>query len=472
MIPRLRNLCGIAALSLVFSMVGLAQENKITISAERRQTIDGFGLNFTGGYYFDDQKKMFDTFIDDLGVTKFRVVPYIVASDWETSNDNDDPEVMNWEYYNKIYSTPRFKASWDAIRYLNSRGIRPEIALMGPVPKWMLADKATPPRHEVCKKLSQLPPLSPAMYGEFAEEVVSLLAYARFHEQLSFEFFSPFNETDCYPEEGPRIDPDQAPAVLLAVARRMQKEGLGDVRLAGAEQANITTDYTTPILSNQELMKSVGAFAFHTYGENSIGPQVQRVRASLYANLPVWLTEYGDLADEDKSPETEWKNFSLAANRRALTALNQGANGVFYFDAFDDYEECAARDTFYGLYRSAGHNYTARKRYFATRQLYHFVLPGSQRLEIDGHISGLTVSSFVDGTSGTLTVVGVKEGGPNKIAIAFAKGSPQPQSLDLYVTTPLLDCAKQGTITVVNGVASIDLPDEAVFTLVGDPPKR
>lgn len=61
-------------------------------------------------------------------------------------------------------------------------------------------------------------------------------------------------------------------------------------------------------------------------------------RAGIFASL---LTEYGDLNDLDKSAENDWTHFLLAANGRALTALNQGANAVFYFNGFDDYEECA-----------------------------------------------------------------------------------------------------------------------------------
>src|SRR6516164_10225303 len=98
---------------------------------------------------------MFDMLIDDLGATMFRVVPYLVYSNWEETNDNDDPNVMNWEYYNDRYSTPIFEAPWNALRYLNSRGIRPVIGLMGPAPAWMLADKSTPPMHKVCNSKSQ-----------------------------------------------------------------------------------------------------------------------------------------------------------------------------------------------------------------------------------------------------------------------------------------------------------------------------
>ena len=97
--------------------------------------------------------------------------------------------------------------------------------------------------------------------------------------------------------------------------------------------------------------------------------------------------------------------------------------------------------------------------------------PGSQRVEITGQISGLTVSAFVERASGSLTVVGVKQGGSNKIQIAFSKGNSVPARFDLYLTTPSLNCSKQGSVAVENGVATIDLPDEAIFTLVGASPK-
>ncbi len=442
----------------------------VTVDPSKRfQVIEGFGLNFTGPYFRNDQKHMFDTFIDDLGVTMFRVVPYLVYSDWEVTNDNDDPNVMNWEYYNDRYSTPIFEATWNAIRFLNSRGIRPVIGLMGPVPPWMLAEKSTSPAPKVCNSSSTIAPLSPAMYGEFAEEVVSMAMYARFHEHLDFEYFSPFNETDCYPAEGPRIDPAEAPKVLDAVARRLKKEGMGDIKLVVADQAIITNDYITPILGDTELMKQVGAFGLHTYGEDSVGPNVERVRSSAYAHVPVWLTEYGDLNDEDKTAENDWTHFSVAANRRALTALNQGATSIFYFDAFDDYEECARRLTFYGLYTSAAHVYAPKKRYYATRQLYHYVRPGYQRIGAVADSAGMTVSAFQDAADASITLVGVKERGPARLRVSVAGARSSPSRWDLYVTSRDLNCVKSSAVRPVPDGVEIDLPEQAVFTLVGKP---
>src|SRR5579872_2574225 len=443
-----------------------AQSGRITLHrAEHFQFIQGFGVNFTGPYFRDDQKPMFDTLIKDLGATMFRVVPYLVYSNWEETNDNDDPNVMNWEYYNDRYSTPIFEATWNGLRFLNSRGIRPVIGIMGPVPDWMLDDHWTPPKHKVCQTDSKQRALKPAMYDEFAEMVVSMVMYARNKAGIDFEYFSPFNETDCYPPEGPRIDPEEAPKVLAAVARRLKKEGLGDIKLTPADQAVITNDYIGPILRDPELMKQVGAFTLHTYGENSVVRQVERVENSGYAHVPVWLTEYGDLNDREKTARNEWKNYSLASNRRALTALNQGASAVFFFDAFDDYEECARRLTFYGLFHSADHIYTPKKRYYATRQLYHFVRPGAQRIGAATPTAGLMVSAFHNGTAGELVVVGVKESGPKRVEVALP--GEAVASWDLYTTTPSLDCVKIGEIATADGVATLDLPDEAVFTLVG-----
>ena len=433
----------------------------------RHQVIEGFGLNYTGPYFRDDQKDMFDMLIKDLGASMFRVVVYFVYSDWEVVNDNDDPNSANWEYYNERYSNAIFEASWKGLRFLNSRGIRPVLALMGPVPPWMAEETSPPPRHSVCQKAAATGRLKPAMYDEFAETVVTMAVYARSKAGIDFEYFSPFNETDCYPPEGPRVDPEDAPNVLAAVARRMQKEGLGDVKLAVADQALITTDYIGPILKNKELMKQVGAFTLHTYGENSVGPGVETVKKSDYAHVPVWLTEYGDLHDLDRTAENDWKRYSLAANRRALTALNQGASALFFFNAFDDYEECARRLTYYGLFRSADHLYAPKKRYYATKQLYRFVAPGSQRISASTEVQGLTVSAFRDGAVGSLTIVGVKEGGPNRIRISFSSSPQLPKTWELYLTTRDLNCRKMDTLAPTGEFLEFDLPDEAVFTLVG-----
>jgi O-glycosyl hydrolase len=255
--------------------------------------------------------------------------------------------------------------------------------------------------------------------------------------------------------------------VLLAVAPRLKKEGLGDIRLAVPDNAVITNDYTDPTLKQDELMNQVGVFTFHTYSENSVGSQVERVKSSKYSQVPVWLTEYGDLNDRDKSFENQWKNFSVAANRRALTALNQGASAIFYFDAFDDYEECAKRLCYYGLFTSASQVYSPKKSYYATCQLYHFVRPGWRRIAATSQAPGLTVSAFQGPSPAALLIVGVKEGGPNHFRIELPQMATGPRSWDLYEATRDLDCHRVMSLSAQALHGEFDLPAEAAFTLVG-----
>jgi hypothetical protein len=153
--------------------------------------------------------------------------------------------------------------------------------------------------------------------------------------------------------------------------------------------------------------------------------------------------------------------FFINANRRALVALNQGANALFYFNAFDDYEECSP----HLLLWTFSYVYYHKKRYFATRQLYHFVRPGSRRVASSGLGQGLTVSAFKN-PDGSWVIVGVKEGGSNRVQLVLKDSLSIPREMELYLTSPTVNCLKSGSIRVHNGVTELDLPDEAVFALV------
>ena len=62
--------------------------------SHKYQEIQGFGMNYTGPYFRDDMKGMFDMLIDDLGVTMFRVVVYLVYSNWEETPGPKDLGVL------------------------------------------------------------------------------------------------------------------------------------------------------------------------------------------------------------------------------------------------------------------------------------------------------------------------------------------------------------------------------------------
>lgn len=428
---------------------------------QRFQTIDGFGVNFNGTYFRDSQRPMIDLLVKDLGATLFRIDPYGLTN-WEAANDNDDANVMNWEYYNDRYSIPEFEAAWAAGRYLNSLDIRPYLTLSGIPPVWMLNEDRSAPTFKTCSQDTKSH-LNPQMYEEFAETVVSLAVYARNTAHVDFQYFGPLNETDCYPNEGPRVDPQEMPTLLNVIAKRLKKEGLGDVRIVAAEQAHMQNNYIEEILKHKELMPSIGAFSLHSYSDtNDATPHVRAVRESAYASIPVWLTEYGDLDDLNQSAENEWKGFSLAATRRALRAINQGVTAVVFWDAFDNYHEHYPRMTYYGLFANHNHQYQPKKRYYAAKQLYHFVHVGAQRINVEGP-PGMLMSGFVNGDDASVVVVGMQEAGPENITVSLPGYEGEWQ---VFQTTPRLDCEQTGTAVITNGSAQVHLYKESIFTLL------
>ena len=104
--------------------------------------------------------------------TIWRVIVETVEK-WEDVNDNDDPFTFNWDYYNKLYDTPKFQKAWEMIRYLNQHGVTDKLMInfMGFAPKWM-GIKVIEPQYE----------------DEYVEMIVSFFYYAIKTKYLKFGF--------------------------------------------------------------------------------------------------------------------------------------------------------------------------------------------------------------------------------------------------------------------------------------------
>lgn len=407
-----------AAILLKSATTGLAAEFATATvkvdTTQRFQTIEGFGVNFNGVYYRQAQKRLLDLLIDDLGASIVRFDPF-GQSDWEIQNDDGDPHHINWSVFDDRFSTAAFEASWAAMRAFNQRGIRVLLNVSGTVPAWMLDDKGKPLVPGTCRKepnpvhrfTNRPSHLRSDMYAEFAETVVALASYARNKAKVRFEWFGPLNETNCYPIEGPRVDPDEAPRLMKEVLTALDREGLADVNVVFADQAGAGSDYFSPIFSEPDLMKRVARFTLHQYGQLAEGyaDHFKRIGASAFRDVPIWISEYGDLNDKDRSAANEWTSFCIKGTQRILDLLGMGATAGLWWDAFDNYHDHDKQMTFYGLVANENHVYAPKKRFYAQRQLYRFVRPGAQRVASTSDNADLTVQTFVH--KGRVTVVGV-----------------------------------------------------------------
>jgi hypothetical protein len=139
-----------------------SSQNLVVDSSTQYQVIDGFGVNVNSlSWNGGELRPALDLLVDQLGATIFRVV--FDNADWEATNDNSDPNVFNWDYYNGVYTSAKFEELWSTIAYLNQKGITSRLMLnfMGPVAGWMGGNR-----------------INQSAEDEWVEMIASLLDYA------------------------------------------------------------------------------------------------------------------------------------------------------------------------------------------------------------------------------------------------------------------------------------------------------
>src|SRR3954470_22924708 len=213
----------ICVLSLLFLFTNTTfAQNTIVDGGKQYQTIHGFGVNANPQSWNinpEAVKKVLDALVDSMGCTTFRLM--FDDCDWEKVNDNDDPNSYNWNYYDSIYSAPRFTGIWDMIRYLNSKGIT-DITLSpdGASPAWMGGTT-----------------LSLGRETEYAEMMASMVYYAkkRLNPALQFSMLSPINESTCDGREGVVTTTGQFGTIYSAIATHFINDSIPDMTIIGPD---------------------------------------------------------------------------------------------------------------------------------------------------------------------------------------------------------------------------------------------
>ena len=152
------------------------KEENVTLQIDglkKMQKIDGIGVNAnTRSWNGEELKPALNLLLDSMHLGIWRVIVETVEK-WEDVNDNNDPFTFNWDYYNKLYETPKFQKAWDMIGYLNQHGITDKLMInfMGFAPQWM-GIKVIKPEYE----------------DEYVEMIVSFFLLC--HKNETFEIWS------------------------------------------------------------------------------------------------------------------------------------------------------------------------------------------------------------------------------------------------------------------------------------------
>lgn len=411
------------------------------------QTINGFGVNINSLSWKNGELiPALDMLIDQMGATNWRVV--FDMEDWEDPNDNADPNVANWTYYNALYSNAKFQNLWGTLHYLNQKGITTGISIsfMGRVPPWMGGSKITT-----------------SLEDEWVEMIATLLFYARNTAGVQFDMVDPINEPDWDGIEGPQVDESQYTRLLQKLSAKLDAMGLGDVKFVGPNTADIltcTSIYMPQMMTNAVVMSKVDHFGCHNYNGLTANAD-STIKNSAYPSRNFWMTE-------------------LSIPDQIYTLVEQGASGTMIWEAYDSVYNHAilagrgsnAPNDAGNLaallaYNSGTGTYSARPQFYQA-SVFKYVQPGSIRVAATESNGNLTIYAFRHPVSGRVVLVGRNTGGSAITINGSLSGVGTVTSFQSYASTLSnnYNSFTRGADVVVSGASfTFSAPANSYFTL-------
>jgi O-glycosyl hydrolase len=441
------------------------KEMKVSLQidgAKRLQQIDGIGVNAnTRSWNGDELKPALDLLLDSMHATIWRVIVETVEK-WEDTNDNDDPFSFNWDYYNKLYETPKFQKAWDMIQYLNEHGITDKLMInfMGFAPKWM-GIKVIEPQYE----------------DEYVEMIVSFFYYAIKTKHLKFGLIAPTNESDHHKySEGPHLDAKQHARIIRKLIDRM--EGLGimrGIRIVAPDNASddaAIKSFIPALMEDSVVMSRMAHLGFHSYG--GYDPNIKSFIAnSPYPASTFWVTEWNawcNGCDEGKLGEYNY-DFASKSVGYLLDLLKNGATAALAWEGYDSYYEHHAPSLFsyWGMlgYEPKTKTYFPRKNFYAIQQVSKFVSPGSWQVSVSGAKDSMPVLAFHDTAFNAVSIVGINRTDHPVTLSGSLKNLPGISHLDVYRTSATENVQKAAAINVTAKIFTTTIPAKCVFTLTG-----
>jgi len=446
--------------------------------------MDGFGVNINTAWWYNGMygdakivQPALDLLIDSLGVTIFRAV--IEETDWEESNDNNDPNTFNWKYYNKVFSNARFKGVWNTLHYLNSRGITKGLILsfMGAPPA---AKPLAPPNPKKSWMGGTDYSISHSMEDEFVESIAALLYYARHTAKVEFTLVSPANETEQvaeaksaeYPDgvvEGPNIpDALQYVRIVKKLAQKLDAIGMDDIRFITPDAAGerLFGACFHEMVKDPYLMGKLAHWGVHAYGINAKNYN-NFISKPENTNKSFWVTEtagignmLGQLGD-DAQAYIFWDGYDCVYHHARRNGYGDVPPNDWVFWQPDDGKPLLE-------YIPAAKSWKPRKQFYEFAQLFRFVRPGSIRIGSKDNDSSLVVRSFLN-TDGQLVIVGLNSSTDSLSIMGTLDNMPAINRLEMVCTGPEMNLHKTGDIILKNNILNMSLPPDCIFTLTGSP---
>jgi chitodextrinase len=437
----------------------IARAANVTVNVngnQQFQTMDGMGVNINAHSWDNGNvKPALDMLIDQNGSRIFRVVQEM--QDWETTNDNSDPNTYNWTYYDPIYSGAvtydtaqagaNFADLWNTIDYLHQKGIPDSqiiLSNMGAGPSWNGGNTVS----------------NQTQLNEWVEMVTSE-AYWGYSHGHTFGQFSPDNEMDISSNEGVTMNTTLYANGLNQIASRFDSLGVSGIHLIGPDTTNpdsTFSNYASAMKTYPAVMSKLDHFAAHSY----FGTTGSMDSIASNAGKDFWMTEFTDFDD----------SFSLLNQNAAAILVWEGFDSVYNHAIVNGRGSQPGNDDEFGTapiaYNASTKTYTPRLQFYQFGQLFKYVPVGAVRVSASSSDSTLQTVAFTDASSGRFTLVGNNtSSNSHNVTISLSNIPNLPASLQYYFTNSSNNMTQGSDVNASGGSITLTVPANTTFTLTG-----
>jgi glucuronoarabinoxylan endo-1,4-beta-xylanase len=454
-----------AAVVLAVAVPSAAGQALVVDCTHTHQQIAGLGacgMHWTGGDLYADPKiqKMF---VEDLGASMVRFgLPSDVLS-------KEVASVGAISYKNFVFKD---KSARDPLDYVG------KVYALNPREMTVIASVWTPPGWMKTNHQAAGGNLQKDKIPFYAEYLAQWVLFMKNVEHTPVYAVSIQNElVFSEPYDSCTYTPDLYRETVLTTAQAFRANGL-NTKIFGPEHMTWDTagdlKFVKPILDDPLGRSIFAAVATHGYVDGIKAAGSAQESAALWNALkplrvPWWMSEtsgtqpdfFGEGVDQQGNPNPG--AFDLAT--QIHNALTYGNASAWVYWCLSGHAK-SATDGAAGEALMNGDAPT--KKYFVSKQYYHFIRPGALRVDAgpDGE-NNLQISAYVHARNHTLTVVILNHATTDAKVTLNVKGGPRFSRFETYCTSETQDCEKLADVSVARGTATVTLPAQSVVTLFG-----
>jgi len=390
------------------------------------QTIRGFGTGIGTWYYNDNSYlRALDTLIA-YGMNYFRIGMDEYA--FEATNDNSDPFVQNWTYYDAIFSSPYFEKTWKTIKYLNDKGITGDHIMLefyGRMPTWMSSNNQ----------------VTIANRKELAEYEAAAVKYglSRRSPTVSFKTYGPLCEYESNGTEGPWFsDYDEMGKFLDTLVIMMDNMGIpSDVSISTCSRDEVNTSLSGTLRSHAKCMTRMKQFDSHQYTAWSplTFDHYSEIKNSNYPDMEYWVTEQNKwCSDCDFGGHiTYTMDDVFGVSNFTIIDQNFGSSLQLLFDGLDTwYFHPPAAFSGWGMLSidTTTWQYTKVPLYLGSASLWaRFMLPQAKRIQA----SAANNVGYYNSSSGQISTIGMNNSSSTQSYTLTLQNLPTISSMEWWV---------------------------------------